>query len=219
LFGAVDRLQLILHGRWLDGTVLALENSALGAQPTVWLEQFVRPWLTEWMMFAYVIYIPLYPLVCGVVYWRRGERALEECLFTLGLVNVLCDFGFIIFPVAGPMAFIGDRFTVPLDGYWFTTLGEIVRAKLHYVGGSLPSPHCAAATVMWGLTWRYERRLFWGLTPIVVTLYVSTVYCRFHYLTDAVTGILAAVATLALAPTLLRLWRGRAGSSRDRRGL
>ena len=206
LFGAVDSLQLILHGRWLDGTVLALEERLFGVQPTLWMQRFVSPWLTEWMMFAYVVYLPLYPLVCAAIYARRGERAAEEVFFSLGLVNVLCDVGFILFPVAGPLAFIGGRFTVPLEGWVFTSLGELVRAKLHFVGGSLPSPHCAAATVLWGMAWRHRRWLFWLLAPIVVTLYVSTVYGRYHYVSDAVTGIVLALVVLAVAPRLLRAW-------------
>ena len=209
LFGAVDRLQLILHGRWLDSSLLVFEGKLFGVQPTLWLQQFVRPWLTEWMMFAYVIYIALYPLVCGAIYLRHGEPALEECLLALGLANVTCDLGFIAFPVAGPTAYIGSSFTVGLHGYLFTSAGEFIRSHLHYVGGSLPSPHAAAATVLWAMTWRYRRGLFWLLLPLVLTLDVATFYCRYHYVTDAIAGILTAVGAIAAAPALQRWWHAR----------
>ncbi len=206
LFGAVDRLQLIFHGRWLDESVLSFEQALFGVQPTLWLERFTRPWLTETMMFTYVVYILLYPVVCGVIYWRAGEDALERCLFTLALVNVLCDAGFIVFPVAGPSAFIGEQFTVPLTGYVFTAAGEFIRSRLHYVGGSLPSPHCAAATVLWVMAWRRHRGFAWAMAPIIAILYVATVYCRYHYVSDGIAGILTALVALAIAPTLLRWW-------------
>jgi membrane-associated phospholipid phosphatase len=209
LFGAVDRLQLILHRHWLDGSVLAFQDRLLGMQPTLWLQRLAHPWLTEWMMFAYVVYIPLYPLVCLTIYRRRGERALEECLFALALANVMCDLGFILFPVAGPTAYMGAAFTVPLRGYVFTSFGEFVRTSLHYVGGSLPSPHAAAATVLWIMTWKHQRRLFWLLAPVVLTLYVATFYCRYHYATDTVAGILTAAAVLLVTPSVLRWWRAR----------
>jgi membrane-associated phospholipid phosphatase len=209
LFGAVDRLQLILHRHWLDGSVLAFQDRLLGMQPTLWLQRLAHPWLTEWMMFAYVVYIPLYPLVCLTIYRRRGERALEECLFALALANVMCDLGFILFPVAGPTAYMGAAFTVPLRGYVFTSFGEFVRTSLHYVGGSLPSPHAAAATVLWIMTWKHARWLFWPLAPVVLTLYVATFYCRYHYATDTVAGILTAAAVLLVTPSVLRWWRAR----------
>ena len=212
LFGAVARLQLIVHGRWLDGVVVGFEQHLFGVQPTIWLERFTLPWLTEWMMFAYVVYIALYPLVCLVIYTRHGERALEECLLALGLANVACDLGFILFPVAGPAAFMGPAYTVPLKGWLFTAVGELVRTRLHYVGGSLPSPHAAAATVMWAMSWRYSRRLAWILAPIILTLYIATFYCRYHYLTDAIAGIATAVVALAVTPRLMRWWRERFAS-------
>lgn len=206
LFGAVAKLQLILHHEWLDYLVLDFEQYVFGVQPTLWLQQFVRPWLTEWMMFSYVIYVPFYPILCGIIYYKRGELPMEEYFFTLGLTNILCDIGFILFPVASPMYYIKHLYTVPLDGYVWTYLGELMRSHLHYAGGSIPSPHAAAATIMWVMAYRYHKPSFYVITPIVLSLYVSTFYGRYHYLTDAVVGILVAILALVLAPRLMRLW-------------
>jgi membrane-associated phospholipid phosphatase len=63
------------------------------------------------------------------------------------------------------------------------------------------------------MAWRHCRWLFWLLAPIVLTLYVSTVYGRYHYASDAVTGIALALAVVAVAPGLLRAWE-RAASPR-----
>ncbi len=206
LFSAVDKLQLILHGQWMDDYVLDFEQYVFGVQPTLWLEDYISKPLTEWMMFAYVIYIPMYPVLCGIIYYLRGELAMEDYFFTLGLTNILCDIGFILFPVAGPIPHIGFLYTVPLEGYVWTWLGELIRHNAHYVGGTIPSPHCAAATVMWIMAYRYYRPSFWVLAPIVLSLYVSTFYGRYHYVTDAVMGILVAFIALALVPLLIRIW-------------
>jgi hypothetical protein len=206
LFSAVDKLQLILHGQWMDDYVLDFEQYVFGVQPTLWLEDYISKPLTEWMMFAYVIYVPMYPVLCGIIYYLRGELATEDYFFTLGLTNILCDLGFILFPVAGPIPHIGSLYSVPLEGYFWTWLGELIRHNAHYVGGTIPSPHCAAATIMWIMAYRYYRPSFWVLAPIVLSLYVSTFYGRYHYVTDAVTGILVAFMALALVPALIRLW-------------
>jgi membrane-associated phospholipid phosphatase len=211
LFGCVDRLQLILHGRWLDETVLRMEHSVFGVQPTLWLERFISKPLTEWLMFAYVVYFPMVLTVCALIYRLRGRLALEDCFFTLGLSNILCDLGFILFPVAGPVPFMGGQFTVPLRGAVWTWCGEAIRHHAHFPGGSIPSPHCANATVMWIMAYRYVRPAFWILLPIVPSLYVSTVYCRYHYVTDAAAGAAAAFLAVALAPALMRKWDGIAG--------
>ncbi len=206
LFGAVDKLQLILHGRWLDEYVLAAELSVFGVQPTLWLQQFVTPALTEWRMFSYVVYLPMYPVLCGIIYYLRGDLAMEDYFFTLGFANILCDLGFILFPVAGPMATIGRQYTVSLKGYVWTWFGEYMRSHFHYIGGTIPSPHAAAATIMWMMAYRYHRPSFYVLTPIVLSLYVSTFYGRYHYVTDAIVGVAVAFLALALAPKLMQVW-------------
>ncbi|MBF8294916.1 MAG: hypothetical protein HW389_1461 [Bacteroidetes bacterium] len=206
LFGAVDKLQLILHGRWLDEYVLDGEQYLFGVQPTLWLQHITTPVLTEWMMFAYVIYVPMYPVLCGIIYYLRGDVAMEDYFFTLGFTNILCDIGFILFPVAGPIATIGSLYTVPLNGYIFTYLGELMRSNLHYIGGTIPSPHAAAATIMWVMAYRYHRPSFYILTPVVLSLYASTFYARYHYVTDAVVGIAVAFLALAIVPFLIKGW-------------
>lgn len=206
LFGAVDKFQLLIHGRWMDDYILDFEQWTFGVQPTLWLEDFISKPLTEWLMFSYVIYVPMYPVLCGIIYYLRGELAMEDYFFTLGFTNILCDIGFILFPVASPMYYIKQLYTIPLEGWIWTFLGECMRKYLHFAGGSIPSPHTAAATIMWIMAYRYHRPSFWVLTPIVLSLYVSTFYCRYHYVTDAVVGVLVALLALAVAPLLMKMW-------------
>jgi membrane-associated phospholipid phosphatase len=206
LFGAVDKLQLLIHGRWMDDYVLDFEQWIFGVQPTLWIEDYISKPLTEWMMFSYVIYVPMYPVLCGIIYYVRGELAMEDYFFTLGFTNILCDIGFILFPVASPMYYIKQLYTVPLDGWVWAFLGECMRKYLHFAGGSIPSPHTAAATIMWVMAYRYHRPSFWILSPIVLSLYVATFYCRYHYVTDAVVGVLVAFLALTIAPVLIKMW-------------
>jgi membrane-associated phospholipid phosphatase len=131
---------------------------------------------------------------------------MEEYFFTLGLANVLCDLGFIFFPVASPLYWMADQYSVPLDGWLFAWLGEFIRFHLHYPGGSLPSPHAAAATVMWLMAWKHHRPTCYLITPVILSLYVSTFYGRYHYLTDAAVGIGTALLAAWIATRLLRLW-------------
>jgi hypothetical protein len=209
LFLAVDKLQLIVHGRFLDDVVMRIEAAIFGLQPTLWLEQYTTPVVTEWMMFAYMFYFLMYPILCAIIFFQDGEAAMEDYFFTLGLTNILCDLGFILFPVAGPIAAMGDQYTVPLKGYLFTWLGEWVRTNWQFPGGSIPSPHCAAATVMWAMAYRYHRPAFRLLLPVVLSLYVSTFYGRYHYVSDAVLGIATALVAAKLAPSLARTWERR----------
>jgi hypothetical protein len=208
MFGAVNHLQLILHNGWQDEAIIAMEDSLFGVQPLLWTQQFISQPLTEWMMFSYVIYLPMYPALCALIYYKHGEFAMEDYFFTLGIANILCDIGFILYPVASPMYWpaLKAQLTVPLDGWVWTYFGELMRKYLHFAGGSIPSPHAAAGTVMWAMAYRYYRPGFWVLAPIMISLYISTFYARYHYVTDAVIGVLVALAAIRFAPSLMKLW-------------
>ena len=197
---------LIFFPQWHDQMVVDLEAAVLGVQPTVWIQRFITPWLTEWMMFCYVFYVLVYPILSLLIYRRHGEEQNEDYLFHVGLAIVLCTLGFMIFPVAGPMRHIADLHTVPLRGYFFTAVSELIRGRIHTPGGTIPSIHCAAATIMWWAAYRYSRPAFFVLAPVILSLYVSTVYGRFHYAFDVVAGIAAAFLTMALGPVLIKAW-------------
>jgi membrane-associated phospholipid phosphatase len=210
IYKAANELQLVFFG-WQDDRVLAWEQTVLGFQPLVALQKLYTPALNEWMFFVYVFYIVIYPALGAIIFFKRGEAANEDYLFRLGLVNLVCAAGFLLFPVASPMYWpkVRELLTEPLTAGVFGSFAEFIRAHVHQPGGSVPSPHCAVATVMWLSAFKYARRSFYWLAPVILSLYASTVYGRFHYLTDMVAGIAAGIAvTLAVSD------RPRAGGPR-----
>jgi len=206
-------LQLLFFS-WNDDAVLAWEHAILGSQPLVGIQKLYSPLLSEWMFFVYVAYVVIYPILGAVIFFRRGEAANEDFLFQLGLVNLICGLGFILYPVAGPLRWEKARvlLTEPIPaGGVFGAMAEYIRAHVHAPGGTIPSPHCAVATVMWFMSLKYTRWGFWLLAPVILSLYVSTVYGRFHYLSDSVIGIAVAVPVLLAAPAIERAWERRSG--------
>ncbi len=207
IYQTAAALQLILFP-WQDARVLAWEAAVFRVNPVVALQRYYTPALSEWMFFVYVFYVVIYPLLGLVIFFKHGEEANENYLFHLGLVNLVCGLGFILFPVASPMYWpeISVQLTEPLTAGVFGTVAEWIRANIHTAGGSIPSPHCAVATVMWFMARKYTKRGFTWLAPIIVSLYVSTVYGRFHYLSDMVVGIAAAGLIIFAAPAITRAW-------------
>jgi hypothetical protein len=214
LFLICQHLQLIWVRHWQDEVLLGWEKAIFGVQPTVWLQRFISPPLTEWLMFAYVIYAFIYPALGALIYFKRGERPLEDYLLTLALANLACFIGFMIFPIAGPLHHIADAYSVPLKGGFFTAWGEHIRTHIHEIGSNLPSPHCAIAAVMWLMSHRYVRPAFYILAPVMLSLFVSTFFLRYHYLSDTVFGILTAFLVIIIAPGFPRAWNAAARRER-----
>ncbi len=210
IYQASNALQLLFFG-WQDDRVLAWERAIFGLQPVVALQRFYWQPLTDWMLFVYAVYVVLYPLLGAIIFFKHGEEANEDYLFHLGLANLVCAAGFILFPVASPMYWekVKSLLTAPLASGPLGAAAEWIRMHVHQPGGSIPSPHCAVATVMWFMARKYTKRGFLVLAPIILSLYVSTVYGRFHYVSDAVIGIAAALLVILVAPAIERAWEAR----------
>jgi membrane-associated phospholipid phosphatase len=63
----------------------------------------------------------------------------------------------------------------------------------------LRGTHLAISFVVWLYALRNSRPLFWVLSPLVLSLRVSTIYLRYHYLVDVVAGLFLAPVSFLLA--------------------
>lgn len=193
LFSEIQHLQHIFVNRWFDQQLIDLDKWVFGIELTMAFDKITVPWLTEAMMFAYTVYVPLIVLVAVFCYLKSGKLAGEDYLFNLTLAYFLSYLGFLIYPIAGPLFYQPEVYKTPLEGGLFTYFGEWIRTNAHYPGGNLPSPHCAAGTVMLVMLHRYNRNIFFVILPIIILLYISTVYGRYHYAMDGVLGIILAL--------------------------
>jgi membrane-associated phospholipid phosphatase len=189
----------------MDAKLIGIDNAIFGMELSLKLQNFVTPYVTEAMMFAYVFYLPLLIITAIVVYKSEDQKGLAEYLFVLSLGYIFCYIGFILFPVASQMYFMPDKYSVSLKAGLFTYFSELIRNNLHFRGGSLPSPHCAAATIILWASYKYNKNIFFVILPSVILLYISTVYGRFHYSADAVTGILTGYLAIVIYPLVIRL--------------
>lgn len=196
-------LYLVFQDTW-DGVIHRLDGALFGVQPSLWFESVARPWLTELMMFAYVVYVPLLPAGAWLAFRRAGNEGMERYLFELMLVTFLCYGTYLLLPVTGPSRAFAGSFTGPLTGYFFTAVTEYMAGNVHLPGGAFPSAHCAASTVLLIAAYRHSRTAGRVLLPVVLAIYVSTVYGRFHYIEDGVAGIALAMAVCRWAPALMR---------------
>lgn len=205
LFQAVGPLQLTLHSQWLDPYLISAEVILFGNESSLLLQQITNPILTEWLMFSYVFYVPLLPGVALVCFISASRNSGEKYLFDLALANSICYSGFILFPVATPLFYMPELYSIQLEGGIFTSMGEWIRENQHYTGGGLPSPHTAAGTIMIIHLFRSNRKIFYITLPIIISIYLATVYGRYHYMWDSLLGVLTAFMVAKYSPAIFRL--------------
>jgi len=185
--------------RLWDADLFRLDCWLTGTTPSLVLQPFVHPPLTDALSLCYGLFIPYF--ATSLIWYFLGGLPVARRFFA-GLIGLysLGFLGYLLVPACGPYLAFADLFSVPLTGGRLTE----ANATLVAIGGNkvdvFPSLHCAASAFILAFDYRHSRGRFWLFLAPVVGLWFSTVYLRYHYLVDLVAGFaLAAVALKAVA--------------------
>lgn len=204
LYKESGRMVHIFNPGWYDNLIINFETNVFSVLPNFWLEKFFSPVATEILMFAYFIYLPMIPFLCIYFYFKVNPQALDQFLLPLILAYSICFLGFFIFPAASPR-FVLDG-GKELQGFIFRKIMLYIEGNGQFQGGSFPSAHCAAGTVMIFLSYRFDKKLFAFVLPIILLFFLATVYGRYHYFSDVIAGILIGVVSVSVSKKLPSLF-------------
>jgi len=222
LRGALDWLPLLLipvlytelaplnravyDGRYFDDLIIRVEQALFGGMPSSdWAASLPHLWISEplhaaYLSYYFIIFVP--PLV---LFLRGRREAFREGAFALMLAFFVHYLFFIYFPVQGP------RYLFPAPG------GELANGVIYQLthraleagsaqGAAFPSSHVGVSIAQTLIMWRLLPRLAPVLMVLTVALAAGAVYGGFHYLTDAIAGmLLGMIAVLAARPLYRRL--------------
>jgi membrane-associated phospholipid phosphatase len=194
-------------GSDIDSCLIRIDLLMFGVHPTVWVERWILPWLTDGMSLAYVSYyfIPLTLVVMLYVKGRAGDFSLSVCVLTFGYY--VSFIGYILFPAIGPRFTLTHLQTVPLEGSLLTdVVRDVLNALEHNKRDCMPSGHTQIVLIALYLAYRYEKVLFYVFLPITCGLILSTVYLRYHYVVDLFAGAAMAVGCVVIGPRLDAWW-------------
>jgi hypothetical protein len=190
----------------MDPFLAQLDYRIFGCHPTVWMEQFIHPWLTTVLQICYACYFPLV-LPIGAALWIRNREAFEFFVTTIAMLFFLTLLGYLAVPAIGPRFELAALQTVPLKGVGF------MEALMHWVHQAegvcrdcFPSGHVAKVTVVCVVSYRSCRFLFPMYAVIGTGIVLATVYLRYHYVVDLPAGILLALFCLKAGPWFHRKW-------------
>jgi membrane-associated phospholipid phosphatase len=213
-FEELGALAHLIRGGWCDSWMLGFDRWLTGVNPTVWLQRFVSPLLTDFMQMAYLSYFFFLTILGFVLYiWGADStRANPRRRFAFWAVMTSSIAGYAIgytislfVPVESPHYFLASMQLTPLSGGPFTWLSDLIEHYGRVHGGAFPSEHVVGSFVALLGAWRYRRRLFWGFLPFFACMCVSTVYVRNHYIADMFAGIVVGWIGFWVGHRLMRL--------------
>jgi len=202
VFESLGPLIAAARGSARDGWLIAADRWLFGVDVTVWLERFVRPWLTDLLYLCYASYY-FFALTLGAVLWRKSPAAARRYIFTLSVCYFVSYVGYFLVPALGPRFALASLQTLPLEATPLSraisvTINQLERTKFDV----FPSGHTMITAAVLLVAWKRERRAFWALLPVGVGLIVSTVYCRYHYVVDVLAGLALALSVVPIADRL-----------------
>ncbi len=209
-------LSKFFYANDIAGTLMEWDILLFGVEPTLWIQQFYSPWMTDVMAFSYALYF-VFPLVI-MFFLSQHERHFEfrEMALALTFSFLMGFIGYVIWPASPPRYFITEMFTNPVVLH-----GPLIFDRLQAAWdglsvipcGAFPSLHVGISTVALLYAWKFRNlctlyRWIWYLyIPLVTSLWISTVYLRHHWVVDIFAGWIVALIGFGLSEYLLKLWR------------
>ncbi|NPV82638.1 MAG: phosphatase PAP2 family protein [Candidatus Aminicenantes bacterium] len=202
LYKLAGALVQFLRRPWQDELLVRLDVAVFGFSPNLALSGFQPAWLTELMMFSYLAYLPLVAWLAYMLFRIRGQAGLQSYAFTLGLAYLACFLFFILVPASSPRFYFEG--ITPEGGFLFRRLMNLVETSAQYRGGSFPSAHCAAGTVMLYFSIKAGKKVAPVVIPLIILFFISTVYGQYHYAVDVLAGIVVGLAAIPISKMILR---------------
>jgi membrane-associated phospholipid phosphatase len=174
---------------WFDRWLIAFDYSVAGVHPSIWLAHFASPALDDAMQFAYMTYFLFLVILPAILYAERDRLAFWTVMTSTAVAHYSVYVIAVLLPVESPYYSLAALQTKTLRGGYCTALIELIERFGRVHGAAFPSAHVAGSTVAIFASWHYRRWLFWVCLPFFVSMCVSTVYGRYHYMADVVSGI------------------------------
>ena len=203
----------LINSPLIDHSLVLIDRSIFGVDPTLWILRFENPIITEILQIVYFLYyivIVIYGL--ELYLWKRyDEFKFGAMVIFLGFY--LCYIAYMFLPAVGPRFYLHDFTSInsELPGLFFTdwirhflNFAESIPANVlnpqDYVQrDAMPSAHAEIAILLAYLSKKIRSRSFYFYLPYCILMILSTVYLRYHYVIDIIAGGLMALITIWFA--------------------
>ncbi|MBP6702800.1 MAG: inositol phosphorylceramide synthase [Vicinamibacteria bacterium] len=190
--------------------LIDLDIWLFGVEPCLWAEQFYTRARTEIFQLFYMSFSILAPAVPLVLLAQKRFADFRRAALSIILCFYVGYVLYLLFPAAPPRIVLASEFKKNLGGDpLFASMAANSALSLLPTDSraAFPSLHAAVSLLSLGLAWRFTRGLFAALLPLVLGLWVSTIYLRHHYVVDLFAGFLLAPLAYGLAPRLDAWWQ------------
>ncbi|MFC2088247.1 phosphatase PAP2 family protein [Calditrichota bacterium] len=214
---------------------MSIDEWIFGIQPTIWFQQFVYPIAVDYFMIAYSMFF-IYPFFYLIFLLQKNQVDIFQKVLLAQILALIISLGsFLLFPALGPR-FILNPETAPimdnvilysnnLEGIILPLLYNLTEYKSLYAAqydlwnflervktDCFPSMHtclcliCLFYALRFKNLFKYRRLAIWFWIFGVASLIFSTVYLRYHWVIDVITGIILAIVIYFITEWIFNRW-------------
>ncbi|MBI4566313.1 MAG: phosphatase PAP2 family protein [Planctomycetes bacterium] len=179
-----------------DAALIAIDRAIGGIALLNAMDRITWGWLTDLSKALWIFYYFL-PLLAGIPLWcRRDLSAFREAKSMLVLGWALSYVGYLLVPAEGP-GYHAERIGVAPprweESVFAVPAKAVIDALEQEARDTFPSGHAVIAGLVGFLLLRH-REWAWAAAgvPLSAGVVLSTIYLRYHYVTDVLVGLLIA---------------------------
>ncbi|MFQ5454344.1 MAG: phosphatase PAP2 family protein, partial [Candidatus Zixiibacteriota bacterium] len=193
-------LMFLLYDDFFDWQLTTFEKIILGINPTIYIDNYLlNVWLNEFFSFCYFAYYFMIIIFLLIIFFKKDFAVIKSFLSATCITFFVSYLLFFLYPIEGPRWYFAGEYNNLIDGPVFRQLAEFVIANGAVRGGCMPSSHFGVALVIIMYCYKYYRKAYWILLPMVIGLAVGTVWGRYHYISDVlIGGLIGLVAVLII---------------------
>jgi len=202
-----------IHPGDMDQVLIPFDRTLFGVDPTVWMERWTTPWLTEYLQIVYSTFYFL-PFLVGIPIYRTRSSLQFQVTVCAVLAGFYSSYlGYMLVPALGPRFTLDSLQSFPLRGiFFYETIRQTLDRLEQVTRDAFPSGHTEVTLILLYCTCRYYHPLRIPMAVITISLLISTVYLRYHYVVDVLAGGLLAIPCILAARRLEAYWLSKGKS-------
>ncbi len=197
-----------INPHFADKTLIAIDKFIFGGDPSIWMQRFYTPWLSNLMHSAYTSYYFLPPMLGMILYISGKYKEFRDFVVAATFTAFIGYIGYVLVPAVGPRYTLAHLYTKDIKtGAVITKVIKMINNYEPFRADCFPSLHTAHTFIVMIFSARYLSKFISIPVNILGTLLIiSTMYGRYHYGIDVIAGLLLATFNIYIAPYVNNWW-------------
>lgn len=213
LYSTLGQLGIAAFPPGVDAGLSRADNGLFGLDPSLALQRYQTPGWIEFFSFIYAAFIPYIHL--SLFLGCLGRPPLERDQFLTGwtFTYAISYLGYLFLPAHGPVIYHARDYHVSLQGgYFYNLVLQGVEAS-GGLQGAFPSLHVGGSVYLCLFDLKTHRLRGLTYLPMVLLIYLSTLFLRYHYVVDLIAGTILAAGCIPLGQAVFLRWAQRRQAS------